>query len=242
MERTNLDGINKKKSPLYQHFFGCEIETDTNCFNENILELMNFDCVQNKGLHFFYILPFSKNRALIETTWYSKNIKTKKEYKAEIDNYLIEKNITGKIDYEEFGAIPLNMENNPDKNTLDEYVKIGSAGNLTRASTGYTFQAIQTFSEQLVNNIKSLNKPLKPNIRHKKYDFLDNIFLTTVEHDYQYMPTIFFNLFKYNTNTTTINFLSDRSDWFQDLKVVLSMPKLIFIKNFIRYIYIKIKN
>ena len=32
---------------------------------------MDFNCDQKNNVHFFYTLPFSKNRALIETTWLS---------------------------------------------------------------------------------------------------------------------------------------------------------------------------
>ena len=34
---------------------------------------MDFDCEQRNNVHFFYVLPFSKNKAMIETTWLSKN-------------------------------------------------------------------------------------------------------------------------------------------------------------------------
>lgn len=237
----SLIDLSHQTPTMYQHFFGCEVETDNDCFNENIVDLMNFDCPQDGGLHFFYTLPFSKNKALIETTWYSKIIKKQSEYQNEIDHYLREKNIKGKITYTEYGAIPLNLKKtNKKSNSSKDYIKIGSAGRLTRASTGYTFQAIQSFSEQLAGNLKLDRKLTVPNIRHKKYDFLDEIFLSVMEHEYKSMPSIFFNLFKSNDSVTTISFLSDRSNWIQDLKVILSMPKLIFIKNLILHIYKKI--
>ena len=237
----SLIDLSHQTPTMYQHFFGCEVETDNDCFNENIVDLMNFDCSQDGGLHFFYTLPFSKNKALIETTWYSKVIKKKSEYQNEIDHYLREKNIKGKITYTEYGAIPLNLKKtNKKSNSSKDYIKIGSAGRLTRASTGYTFQAIQSFSEQLAGNLKLDHNLTVPNIRHKKYDFLDEIFLSVMEHEYKSMPGIFFNLFKSNDSVATISFLSDRSNWIQDLKVILSMPKLIFIKNLILHIYKKI--
>ena len=33
---------------------------------------MDFDCDQKDNVHFFYTLPFKKNKALVETTWLSK--------------------------------------------------------------------------------------------------------------------------------------------------------------------------
>ena len=34
---------------------------------------MDFDCEQRESVHFFYTLPYSKNKALIESTWLIKN-------------------------------------------------------------------------------------------------------------------------------------------------------------------------
>ena len=100
----SLIDLSYQTPTMYQHFLGCEVETDSDCFNENIVDLMNFDCPQDGGLHFFYTLPFSKNKALIETTWYSKTIKKQSEYQNEIDHYLREKNIKGNITYSEYGS------------------------------------------------------------------------------------------------------------------------------------------
>ena len=80
----NLSGINLENSiifnsvfddkidnsKLWQHFQGVEIETSKDIFDDEILNLMDFNCDQRKNVH-FYTLPFSKNRALIETTWLS---------------------------------------------------------------------------------------------------------------------------------------------------------------------------
>ena len=43
------------KSGLWQHFQGVEIETSKNIFDEEILNLMDFNCDQKNGVHFLYI-------------------------------------------------------------------------------------------------------------------------------------------------------------------------------------------
>ena len=76
-------------SNLWQHFYGFEIETDKDCFNDNTIALMDFCCDQRNNVHFFYILPFSKKKALIETTWISKNDNSSlKDYESQIKNYI----------------------------------------------------------------------------------------------------------------------------------------------------------
>ena len=225
---------------MYQHFYGCEIESEEDIFEEETVQLMDFNCEQINGMHFFYILPFSKRKALVETTWYSKNIKSLKEYQIEIDEYLLKKNIISKTNYTELGAIPLNLP--PTKLSKSNYLKIGTAGNLTRMSTGYTFSAIQDYSEQLVKKLRLENIIEAPIVRKKKYTFLDSIFLSVIETDYKRMPEIFFNLFKKNSTQSTIKFLCDRSNFFEDIKIILSMPKVVFIKHFLIYLYKQLRN
>ncbi len=43
------------------------------------------------------------------------------------------------------------------------------------------------------------------------------------------MPDIFFKMFK-GSPKTVIKFLSNKSNFFEDLKIILQMPKLTFIK------------
>ena len=50
------------KSELWQHFQGIEIETTNDCFDDEILNLMDFNCDQRTDVHFFYTLPISKKK------------------------------------------------------------------------------------------------------------------------------------------------------------------------------------
>ena len=51
--------------------------------------LMDFDCDQKDSVHFFYTLPFSKTKALIETTWISDlNDNSLKDYDNQLKDYI----------------------------------------------------------------------------------------------------------------------------------------------------------
>ena len=45
--------IKKNHLNLWQHFCGVEIETKNNFFDEEIFNLMDFDCEQRDSVHFF---------------------------------------------------------------------------------------------------------------------------------------------------------------------------------------------
>ena len=217
------------ENELWQHFKGLEIETSKNIFDDEIFNLMDFDCDQKKNVHFFYTLPFAKNKALIETTWLSKmNEKSLKDYDIQLETYIKDtlKIKDYKINYEEEGAIPLFYPRNKvDKNKIN----IGSSGGMTRLSTGYTFLNIQEHSKYLVNNIEQIQN-VKPYHIGKKYEFLDKIFLNVLKSHPDKMPKIFLNMFKAPPKKV-IKFLSNKSNIFDDISIIFKMPKWIFVKN-----------
>ena len=220
--------IKKNHLNLWQHFCGVEIETKNNFFDEEIFNLMDFDCEQRESVHFFYTLPYSKNKALIETTWLSTmNDNSLKDYDQQINDYI--KNHLKIKDYEiiykEEGAIPLFY---PLYEKEKNKINIGTAGGMTRLSTGYTFLNIQEHSKYIRENIENISNSKRFEI-DKKYQFLDNIFLRVLNKHPEKMSDIFFKMFK-TSPKTVIKFLSNKSNFFEDLKIILKMPKWIFIK------------
>ena len=63
----------------------------------------------------------------------------------------------------------------------------------------------------------------------KKYQFLDDIFLRVLDKNPEMMPDIFFKMFK-SSPKTVIKFLSNKSNFFEDLSIIFKMPKITFIK------------
>ena len=216
------------KSSLWQHFSGIEIETSKDFFDEKIFNLMDFDCDQKNSVHFFYTLPFSKTKALIETTWISDlNNTSLNDYDIQLKDYIEDKlKIKNyKINYKETGAIPLFHPNNIKK--LNQ-IEIGTAGGMTRLSTGYTFLNIQEQSKYIRKNIENI-KDTKIFSIERKYEFLDNIFLKVLKKNPERMAQIFYKMFNSSPNAV-INFLSNKSNILEDISIISKMPKWVFLK------------
>jgi len=224
---NSVPSLENAGSNLWQHFHGIEIETNEKFFNDSTVDLMDFDCDQRNNVHFFYVLPFKKNKAMIETTWLSKENKSLKDYESQIKNYINRLGIKDyKINFKEEGAIPLFYPvNEKEKNKIN----IGTAGAMTRLSTGYTFFNIQEHSKYIRMNIENIQNTKKYEIG-KKYQFLDKIFLRVLEKHPEKMPHIFFNMFG-TSYIAAIKFLSNKSNILEDLSIILKMPKWIFIKS-----------
>tara|TARA_B100000579_G_scaffold437612_1_gene467731 strand:+ start:1696 stop:2766 length:1071 start_codon:yes stop_codon:yes gene_type:complete len=225
---NSVPALKTEKNDLWQHFCGFEIETKNNFFDDSIFNLMDFNCEQKDSVHFFYTLPFTKNKALVETTWLSKmNDNLEKDYDFQIKNY-IEKhlNLTDyEINYKEEGSIPLFY---PSVIKEKNKINIGTAGGMTRLSTGYTFLNIQEHSKYIRENIDNIEN-LKNFSIGKKYHLLDKIFLEVMKKNPDKMPDIFFKMFD-NSANTIVKFLSNKSNFIEDLSIILKMPKWIFIK------------
>ncbi len=226
---NSVPSLENRNNNLWQHFCGVEIETKKNIFDDSIINLMDFNCEQRNSVHFFYTLPYSKNKALVETTWLSKmSDDQEKDYDNQIKNY-IKNNLNIKnynIVYKEKGVIPLFYPSNKNEKNI---INIGTAGGMTRLSTGYTFLNIQEQSKYIRENIDKIYNLKKFEIS-KKYQYLDKIFLKVLKKYPEKMPSIFFKMFKKNSPDTVIKFLSNKSNFLEDISVISKMPKLIFIK------------
>ena len=144
----------KKKVKLLQHFYGINITVADNTFNENKLTLMYFTEEKNI-LHFIYILPFSHNKALVESTVFSKNVFNSSWYREKIYKYLNQKNI---IDFKETGSekgiIPMFFAD--EKNSLILiFFNIGIRGGACKPSTGYAFSFLIKQIQLLKNSKKN---------------------------------------------------------------------------------------
>ncbi len=224
---NSVPSLQNDSSNFWQHFHGIEIETNEDFFNDNTVDLMDFNCDQRNSVHFFYVLPFSKNKAMIETTWLSKKDNSLKDYESQIKNYINRLGLKDyKINFKEEGTIPLfHPIDEKEKNKIN----IGTAGNMTRLSTGYTFLNIQEHSKYIRMNIENIQNTKKYKIG-KKYQFLDKIFLRVLKKHPEKMPHIFSDMFGASP-IATIKFLSNKSNILEDSSVILKMPKWIFIKS-----------
>ena len=225
---NSVSSIESGEIKLWQHFKGIEIETTKNVFDDEIVNLMDFECQQLDSVHFFYTLPYEKNKALVETTWLScMNNDLEVDYDEQLKDYIENRlNIKDyKINYKEEGAIPLFSPSNiNEKNKIN----IGTAGGMTRLSTGYAFLNIQEHSRFIRENIENIKNVQKYEIS-KKYKFLDKIFLRVLNRHPKEMPNIFFKMFN-NSPEAVIKFLSNKGSIFEDLLIILKMPKWLFIK------------
>lgn len=238
---TNITINNVEQNHLTQHFLGLEIEVDTPNFDENTVTLMDFQAATH-GIHFLYVLPYSANRALVESTWIC-NHHHHDDYIAELQLYLQQKwpNLIYKTVYSEIGQLPLvSSKQLPCKahgywsagqpNSLVPIIPIGSLAGTARASTGYAFLETLQDSKRLSNLIKN-KQALTPFKRNFVDAEMDTLFLSFLHKNANLAPNLFVQLFSRCQPVSLIRFLSGNANWRDRLNVIIAMPKWPMLKH-----------
>ena len=230
--------VSFKKYPLLkQHFIGWTIETKNESFDDNKFTFMDFSVDQKDEIRFMYILPFSKNKALIEYTLFSSDIISDDEYEKEIKAYLKKSNILNySIVEKEKGMIPMTCYPFFEKNS-DNYFQIGTAGGWSKPSTGYTIKNSIEKIDIIINSLKQ-NKPLSK-IRFKnRFWYYDLLFLDVLIASRGKGSQVFSDLFKNNDPIKIFKFLDEKTSLMEELSIFLSVD----IKTFVRSLLKRISN
>ena len=228
--------VSFKKYPLLkQHFIGWTIETKNESFDDNKITFMDFSVDQKDEIRFMYILPFSKNKALIEYTLFSSDIISDDEYEKEIKAYLKKRNILNySIVEKEKGMIPMTCYPFFENNT-DTYFQIGTAGGWSKPSTGYTIKNSIEKIDIIINSLK-LNKPLSK-IRFKnRFWYYDLLFLDVLIASKGKGSQVFSDLFKNNDPIKIFKFLDEKTSVMEELSIFLSVDIKTFVRSLIKRI------
>ncbi len=226
----------KKHTYLKQHFLGWVVKTNEKIFNKRSFVFMDYRIRDKNSTAFTYVLPFKKNEALIEHTYFSKNVQNHDVYEEYIKDYL--NKYYGKSTYKlvksEFGVIPMTTYPFHSDSTMN-ITKIGTAGGWVKPSTGYSFKNCEKYSEKILDNIKN-GKEFKISPK-KRYLFLDKILLGVLS-NYNYQgETIFHRMIKRNKTKNVLRFLDEESTLLEMIKIIISMRSIYFVKVFIKSLY-----
>ncbi len=213
----------EKNNELIQHFYGINIIADENSFNENQMTLMHFT-KEKDLLHFIYILPFSHNKALVESTVFSKVTQSEDWYRKKIYQYLESIKIKNfREEGVEKGVIPMffiEEKSNYNKNIFN----IGVRGGACKASTGYAF----SFLIKQIQLLKESNKSIV-NVHRYLDKKMDKVFLNYLKNNNENGDS-FINLAKNLNGNEFQSFMMGTSNIITKLKIIKSMPKFKFFK------------
>lgn len=220
-----------KSSWLPQKFFGLRLRTEREVFDPEVCTLMDFSVDQGRGLRFTYVLPFSKREALVENVYLSDPPVTVEEHRTELAAYLQGSYGLSSEDYvvegEERGFIPM-TDYSFDRRLGERAYSIGMLGGESRPSTGYTFLRIQRYCRRLAESVTS-GVQISERTDSRRYDLLDGVFLSFMLDYPERCPAVYHRMFSSVPSDSLVRFLTEKSSPFDELKLVMAMPKAPFI-------------
>lgn len=216
---------------VWQHFKGWLIETDEDSFDDRTATFMDFRIDQQGETRFIYVLPYSKNRALIEATIFSKEQWPIDRYDALIKDYLLDYlNLNNyKIIDEEHGAIPMTTSR---FSTLrsGSVIPIGTLNDSVKPSSGYAFIRIQEEADHIIQILRSTQAiNLK---RTGRFRWYDRTLLDVIIRGKKGAKQIFSLMFQHNTPQEIFKFLSERTTLWEEVKIFWTLPFWPFLSSF----------
>ncbi len=225
----------QSKPDVIQHFFGFEIETESDFFTENIVDLMDFRVDQSDEVRFVYQLPFSKRAGLIEFTIFSSKILSAEEYEKLLRVYLDQVHSLKdfKIRNIEIGKIPMALDPWPKFSSPMGYNRItaiGGAAGKIKTSTGYSFMRNQSafrpdFNSQLTSFSTSILRYFE-----WRFQIYDTLLIGIMKSNGSAIAEIFPKLFARNSSDVLFRFLDEKTNFFEEIKIFIKLPWSNFLK------------
>lgn len=220
---------------LHQRFYGWEIETPGDTFDPQTPTFLDFRTPQRGTTRFFYVLPLSTRRALVEHVASTAPGCTGEDHAGVLRDYL--HTVLGITDYRiltrEGGASPLTDYPFP-RRAGRRVMTIGAAGGRVKPSTGYAFMRIQADSAAIVRSLLRLGHPFDVPLGSRRYRWYDTILLNIMTHHGAAIDPIFTALFRHNSIQRVFRFLDEAGSLRENISFIATLPPQRFLQALLR--------
>lgn len=218
---------------LLQHFKGWVVKTQKPTFDPTRFIMMDYRVTDQQQTNFIYVLPKNNHEALVEHTYFNTTLVDESTYDAEIAKYLLQHYQLSNDDYSivdtEFGVIPMNTYPYH-KTGLQGHIPIGTRGGWVKPSTGYSFKNSERLAQRVAKNLAEGNSPNHKLIR-SRFRWYDSVFIKVLYHHNNKGANVFAKFYQNNSTAKLFRFLDEKSNLLEDLTIILSLPKFLFIKS-----------
>jgi lycopene beta-cyclase len=211
---------------LCQRFLGWEVRAPAGTFDPEIVTLMDFRAGGPDGVDFFYVLPFSGERALVEHTSIGVGgpgaAARREALTIELDT------IAGpgrwEREREERGLIPMTTAPFPLCHGPGTCT-VGGAAGAVRPSSGYAFSRTQRHVAAVADAITGA-RPLPQAVAPARFAALDRVFLTALTDAGDGGEALFWRLATGVDAGAFARFMTDVSTPWDEARIIAALPRL----------------
>jgi lycopene beta-cyclase len=191
------------------------------------MTLMDFSlpASTNEMAVFHYILPFSKTKALIETTVFTRSDYKKEAYERIWQDYMSLNYANQKFTVllDENGTIPMGI---PPVKKEGTFFSIGAAAGNMKASTGYAFTRMHQDAILRAQN-RSAKTP-------ERFRFYDKMLLKIMQKEMNKIPDVMDRLFGRVPTPLILCFLDNKTTLSQEIGLLSQLDVPLFLKHLIK--------
>ena len=194
--------------------------------------MMDFNVPQLESTQFMYVLPFGRNKALVELTRFGERVITKEEAEPILLAYIEHHYGPAKKVNEEYGVIPMSSAALPKPYLSRHIVSTGGRAGRVKPSTGYAFKSMVLDSIKLVENAKKGHDwrfHRKDSFDKGRFAFYDRLLLKVLQKEPALGSEIFGRLFNTIKANKVLKFLEEKSSVLGEIPILMSLPKKPFI-------------
>ncbi|MEH0156297.1 lycopene cyclase family protein [Limibacter armeniacum] len=233
-----IEPLKDQYNVLLQHFEGWKIKTSAPTFDPEVMQMFDFRIPQNNEVRFVYLIPSSTTEALVEFTVFSTDLLGESAYKKQLQSY-----ITKRLNLSEFtilekesGVIPMTDVPLKQQEQGVPVYYIGTKGGMCKPSTGYAFLRIQRDCKLIVSALVRHQGIGQLRRLPKRFKLYDALMLDIMKRDGGRIASIFTTLFRENQITTLLRFLDEQTNFWEELKIMASVPSAPFMKSIVRLV------
>ncbi|MEQ8403474.1 MAG: lycopene cyclase family protein [Oceanicaulis sp.] len=216
------------RAQLYQGFLGVEVEAPGR-FDPSTVGLMEEMRLGEHGFEFTYVLPFTKDRALVEHTVFSTRPAAPQSLAPNLDALLARRGLAFAREVRREGAIlPMGLLETPSP-PLAGVVRAGAGAGAMRPATGYAFRRIEAWADHCAQSLLAGNEPVSEAGRSDAAHWFDSVFLRALSRDGAPAPDWFFSMARGLGADGFAHFMSDEARARDYGAVLTSLPPAPFI-------------
>lgn len=231
----------KRRPRLVQHFAGWEVTAVRPLFDPETVGLMDFVPSQDpSSTAFFYSLPITSTRALIESTRISPRPDPVASHERALAAFL---STAGAREWEihrrEQGVLPMDADLDRGSGpVLDRrIIPIGRAAGLTKPSTGYTAASTLRYNRALVDSLRDDGWPSPPAPKSSRFRWYDALFLDVLQREPGRGSALFRQILTpdpWGSMDAVLDFLSEQSSLLTEATLFARLPWGTFLSAALR--------
>jgi lycopene beta-cyclase len=227
---------------LVQQFTGWEVATSHETFCPHVATFLDFRMPQQGALRFFYVLPLSERRALVECVVIARAQIAAAACEQALAAYLasvlgLHRGVTCgdayRVEREEHGATALTDQPFP-RRVGRRIMTIGVLGGRVKPSTGFAFLRIQQDSAAIARSLLTVGHPFAVPPDSRRYRLYDSLLLQIMARHAEKVAPIMTALFKNNPAERVCRFLDERASPWENLGLIATLPPAPFLQALFR--------